>query len=219
MVKSRDKSTVSEYDYLIKFLLVGDSGTGKTALVQRFENDAFCEEQAPTIGVDFALKTITLAGSEDRVKIYLWDTAGQERYRSIITSYYRGAMGIFVVYDVTRPETADHVAYWVTQARTYANQDTAVMVLGNKADLKPGTDQSVVSVDTICERAGLVGDLAVDGCYDVSAKTGEGVERAMMDMADLLVMRLDLSGHELGHTNTVCLTEAVMGKQKRKRCC
>jgi Ras-related protein Rab-8A len=83
----------------IKLLLIGDSGVGKSCCLLRFSEDSFTPSFITTIGIDFKIRTIELDGK--RVKLQIWDTAGQERFRTITTAYYRGAMGILLVYDVT----------------------------------------------------------------------------------------------------------------------
>ncbi|GLT64925.1 hypothetical protein SLA2020_373860 [Shorea laevis] len=92
-------SSQPEFDYLFKLLLIGDSGVGKSTLLLSFTSDTF-EELSPTIGVDFKVKHVTLGGK--KLKLAIWDTAGQERFRTLTSSYYRGAQGIIMVYDVTR---------------------------------------------------------------------------------------------------------------------
>ena len=87
------------YDSLIKLLLIGDSGVGKSCLLLRFSEDSFQTSFITTIGIDFKIRTIEMDGK--RVKLQIWDTAGQERFRTITQAYYRGAMGILLVYDVT----------------------------------------------------------------------------------------------------------------------
>lgn len=95
MAKSDD-----DYDYLFKIVLIGDSGVGKTNLLSRFTKDEFNLESKPTIGVEFATKTLTVEGQH--IKAQIWDTAGQERYRAITNAYYRGALGALTVYDITK---------------------------------------------------------------------------------------------------------------------
>uniref|UniRef100_A0A8C9DQE7 small monomeric GTPase n=1 Tax=Prolemur simus TaxID=1328070 RepID=A0A8C9DQE7_PROSS len=99
------------YDYLFKLLLIGDSGVGKTCVLFRFSEDAFNSTFISTIGIDFKIRTIELDGK--RIKLQIWDTAGQERFRTITTAYYRGAMGIMLVYDITNEKSFDNIRNWI----------------------------------------------------------------------------------------------------------
>jgi small GTP-binding protein len=93
------RCTANTHAAQIKLLLIGDSGVGKSCCLLRFSEDSFTPSFITTIGIDFKIRTIELDGK--RVKLQIWDTAGQERFRTITTAYYRGAMGILLVYDVT----------------------------------------------------------------------------------------------------------------------
>jgi Ras-related protein Rab-18 len=121
------------FDHLIKLLLVGDSGVGKSSLLLRFSDDTF-EELSPTIGVDFKLKYLDLDGK--KLKLTVWDTAGQERFRTLTSSYYRGAQGIVFVYDITRRDTFDGLSeVWRREVDMYSTVDECVkIVIGNKLD-------------------------------------------------------------------------------------
>ncbi|KFG56091.1 Rab18/RabC-family small GTPase, partial [Toxoplasma gondii MAS] len=85
----------ASYDHLLKLLLIGDSGVGKSSILLRFAEDVFNEKQLSTIGVDFKVKAMTVG--DMRLKLAIWDTAGQERFRTLTSSYYRGAQGIIMV--------------------------------------------------------------------------------------------------------------------------
>ena len=99
MATSTNPRMLANKDMQIKLLLIGDSGVGKSCCLLRFSEDSFTPSFITTIGIDFKIRTIDLDGK--RVKLQIWDTAGQERFRTITTAYYRGAMGILLVYDVT----------------------------------------------------------------------------------------------------------------------
>nr|CAD7587815.1 unnamed protein product [Timema genevievae] len=99
------------YDLLFKLLLIGDSGVGKTCILFRFSDDAFTTTFISTIGIDFKIKTVELRGK--KIKLQIWDTAGQERFHTITTSYYRGAMGIMLVYDITNEKSFENIVKWL----------------------------------------------------------------------------------------------------------
>ena len=113
----------SQYDLLVKLLLIGDSGVGKSAILMRFADDSFTQSFITTIGIDFKIRTITLDGK--RIKLQIWDTAGQERFKTITTAYYRGAMGILLVYDVTNESTFGSINQWVRAITQHASSSCA----------------------------------------------------------------------------------------------
>ena len=132
--------TQKSYDLLFKLLLIGDSGVGKTSLLLGYSDNNFNNNFIPTIGIDFKIKTIELHGK--KIKLQIWDTAGQERFISITTSYYRGAMGIMLVYDVTNSKSFDNISKWLRNIQEHSNPDVEKIILGNKCDME---DRRVVS--------------------------------------------------------------------------
>lgn len=163
-----------EYDYLFKLLLIGDSGVGKSCLLLRFADDTYTQSYISTIGVDFKIRTIDLDGKT--VKLQIWDTAGQERFRTITSSYYRGAHGIIIVYDVTDKESFNNVKHWIQEIDKYAADGVKKLLVGNKCDLM---SKKVVSYDEAKE---LADSLNIQ-FMETSAKNSHNVEQAFTMMA------------------------------------
>ena len=173
-----------DYDYLFKLLLIGDSGVGKSCLLLRFADDTYTESYISTIGVDFKIRTIELEGKT--VKLQIWDTAGQERFRTITSSYYRGAHGIIVVYDVTDEATFNNVKQWLQEIERYACEGVNKLLVGNKADLT-GSKQ----VDY--EAAKQFADQLNIPFLETSAKDATNVEQAFLTMAKQIKDRMGAS--------------------------
>eukprot|EP00698_Gefionella_okellyi_P006304 TRINITY_DN15686_c0_g1_i1.p1 TRINITY_DN15686_c0_g1~~TRINITY_DN15686_c0_g1_i1.p1 ORF type:complete len:219 (-),score=30.74 TRINITY_DN15686_c0_g1_i1:26-682(-) len=171
---SRRALNPDDYDYIFKLLVIGDSGTGKTCLLLRFVDDTYTESYISTIGVDFKIRTIELDGKI--VKLQIWDTAGQERFRTITSSYYRGANGIIIVYDVTDQESFSNIQNWLTEIKKYAGETVQKLVVGNKADL---TASRVVDFNTAKAFADGLGIQFLE----TSAKTANNVEKAFITMS------------------------------------
>lgn len=165
----------SSYDLSFKILLIGDSGVGKSSLLVSFISSSI-GDLPPTIGVDFKIKLLTVGGK--RLKLTIWDTAGQERFRTLTSSYYRGAQGIILVYDVTRRETFTNLSdVWAKEVELYStNQDCIKMLVGNKVDRE--SDRGVSREEGIA----LAKDL---GCLflECSARTRENVEQCFEELA------------------------------------
>ncbi|KAF8553736.1 GTPase [Imleria badia] len=124
----------SNYDFLFKVVLIGDSGVGKSNLLSRFTRNEFNLDSKSTIGVEFATRSINVDGKT--IKAQIWDTAGQERYRAITSAYYRGAVGALLVYDISKHGTYSNVTRWLKELRDHADSNIVIMLVGNKSDLK-----------------------------------------------------------------------------------
>ena len=120
------------YDFLYKIILTGDSGTGKSAILRRFADNKFIENYYSTIGVDFKVKTIDIGGK--LTKLQVWDLAGDTRFRSMTASYYRGAHGIILVYDVTDRQSFASLVEWLEEVESRADPDAIRILVGNKID-------------------------------------------------------------------------------------
>ncbi|KAL8516738.1 hypothetical protein ACS0TY_015122 [Phlomoides rotata] len=165
----------SNYDLSFKILLIGDSAVGKSSLLVSFITHVV-DDLSPTVGVDFKIKFLTVGGK--KLKLTIWDTAGQERFRTLTSSYYRGAHGIILVYDVTRRDTFTNLSdVWAKELELYStNEDCIKMLVGNKVD------REVERVVTKEEGMTLAKEL---GCLflECSAKTRENVEQCFEELA------------------------------------
>lgn len=185
-------ATTRTYDILIKLLLIGDSGVGKSCLLLRFCEDQFTPSFITTIGIDFKIRTIDLDGK--RCKLQVWDTAGQERFKTITTAYYRGAMGILLVYDVCDAKSFENVRTWYANVQQHANEEVELILVGNKCDM---SDKRVVTTEQGQELANELGIPFIE----TSAKTTTNVEDTFYSLARR-VKATQFSDAKLKETNS-----------------
>merc|ERR1712216_1888 len=201
-----------DYDHLVKLLLIGDSGVGKSCLLLRFSDDQFTTSFITTIGIDFKIKTVEIDGK--RVKLQIWDTAGQERFRTITTAYYRGAMGILLVYDVTDLNSFENIRQWMRNIEQYASDGINKVLVGNKCDM----DESKRAVPT--SRGQALADEFGIRFFETSAKANINVEGGFTTIANDIVGRMtdnaDKSVDLAGGSKNVKLGKT---KQKKKKGC
>lgn len=197
-----------EYDYLFKLLLIGDSGVGKSCLLLRFADDTYAESYISTIGVDFKIRTIQLEGKT--IKLQIWDTAGQERFRTITTSYFRGAQGILLVYDVTDRQSFNSIRNWVSQIDQHADVHVNKILIGNKCDC---TSETVV---TTKEGQELADEFGVP-FYETSAKNNINVDEGFLTLARDVKKRLMAEGRPTTGPGATNLASGEGGG--KKGCC
>ncbi|CAN6273250.1 unnamed protein product, partial [Urochloa humidicola] len=169
------------YAYLFKYIIIGDTGVGKSCLLLQFTDKRFQPVHDLTIGVEFGARMITIDNKP--IKLQIWDTAGQESFRSITRSYYRGAAGALLVYDITRRETFNHLASWLEDARQHANANMTVMLIGNKCDLSHRRAVSYEEGEQFAKEHGLV-------FMEASAKTAQNVEEAFIKTAGTIYKKI-----------------------------
>lgn len=191
-----------------KLLLIGDSAVGKSSILLRFCDNTFQEGTVNLTSVDFKTKNILLDNKP--VQLQVWDTAGQERFRTITSSFYRGAHGIIVVYDITDQGTFNNVKLWMQEIQRYASAGVCKMLVGNKVDLD---DRRVVSTSTAKEYA----DGLTIPFFETSAKTGVDTEKAFARLTEE-VMRQQHGGWN-GSTSNVIKADFSHTTKERKECC
>jgi len=195
---------MNDYDYLIKLIIIGDSGVGKTAILQRYTELIFKHEYITTIGVDFRL--VTLQTEQGIVRLQIWDTAGQEKFNSITSSYYKGAHAIMLVFDLANPNSFGRICFWISEVKTRMSDGNYCFVLvGNKIDtMDDAVDSNVIS--EFVSKYNII-------YYETSAKTGDGIENVFQKIAtntiDMMItglipyeQRRNITGCELEKSNS-----------------
>ncbi|XP_048211717.1 ras-related protein Rab-2B isoform X1 [Perognathus longimembris pacificus] len=175
------------YAYLFKYIIIGDTGVGKSCLLLQFTDKRFQPVHDLTIGVEFGARMVNIDGKQ--IKLQIWDTAGQESFRSITRSYYRGAAGALLVYDITRwtsellselfycrRETFNHLTSWLEDARQHSSSNMVIMLIGNKSDLESRRDVKREEGEAFAREHGLI-------FMETSAKTACNVEEAFINTA------------------------------------
>ncbi|KAJ3309985.1 GTP-binding protein [Boothiomyces sp. JEL0838] len=197
------------YDHVVKVLLIGDSGVGKSCLLMRFCNDEFTPSFITTIGIDFKVRTIEVDGK--RIKLQIWDTAGQERFQTITASYYRGAMGIAVTFDLTSDKSFASIPQWLRNIEENAPEGVNKLLVGNKCDL---IEQAQVTDETACRFAEENGMKYVRA----SAKANIGVEEIFFTLAKDIIERLGDATIPEKPRNTVKVVESEV-PVSQSSCC
>lgn len=195
-----------QYDYLFKFIIIGDAGAGKSCLLHQFIEGKFKKSSSHTIGVEFGSKIIQVANRT--IKLQIWDTAGQERYRSVTRSYYRGAAGALIVYDITNRETYQHLMNWLADARTLARADISIIAVGNKCDMRDRRNVTYLEASRCAQENDIL-------FLETSALTGEGVEDVFIKVAKQILNKIEdglidpntmVSGIHAGNIKTIAST-------------
>lgn len=183
----------ADYDYLIKFLALGDSAVGKTCFLHQYIDKEFKASFASTVGVDFREKRLVhrvpgadgVVGRSHRIHLQLWDTAGQERFRSLTTAFFRDAMGFILLFDLTNEQSFVNIRNWLTQLQTHAYcENPDIILCGNKADLEDQRKVSEERARDVAEKHGLP-------YFETSAATGQNVAKVVECLLDMVMLRME----------------------------
>ena len=201
-------------EHSIKVLLVGNSSVGKTSIMLRYLDNFFVENFLPTVGIDFKTKMIGHNGRN--IKVNLWDTAGQEKFRTLTTSYYKGANAVLFVFDITERDSFFQLKEWMTETKKHVGNDFVGIVVGNKLDMD---FKRVVKTDELLY---LAEDVQMPA-FEVSAKTGSNINELFETLVDL-VMTEQLKEPEMSSAinledKSKSGKKRVPLKKKFKKCC
>lgn len=166
-----------------KVIIVGPSAVGKTSLLNRFVHDQFVLKYKLTIGVDFLTKTVEYQPSQF-VKLHIWDIGGQERFKFLHRSFYEGASGALLTFDLSRQHTFSRMKVWLSEMRSIMKNEIPKIIIGNKSDLIP-------EIGRIMDRSAVEKYAKNEDCLyiETSAKTGENVEKAFLELTERMLKK------------------------------
>ena len=173
---------MKEYNFLFKYILIGDVSVGKTNLLMRFTQNKFTEDYEGTIGVEFGTKTVKIKQKEYHIQI--WDTAGSEQFRPITRSYYKNSVCAFVVYDISNRESFQNISQWIEDVQDNSPKTITFVLIGNKIDLVDIRQVSYEEGEEFAIRKGFL-------FGETSAKTGENVDAIFMKSAESIIRKMD----------------------------
>ena len=211
----------NNYNYLFKYIIIGDPSVGKSNLLMKFAHNKFTDEYQTTIGVEFGAKNIQL--NDQIYHIQIWDTAGQENFRSITRAYFKNCVCAMIVYDITCRKSFEHIQNWLQDVHDQSPKTVLTILIGNKIDLE---DKRAISTDEGQEYATQNGLIFME----TSAKTGEGVEEIFKISAEEIEKKMKQNYYDLksetcgikqGKTNNINLNDNDNNNKnkEKKGCC
>ena len=163
----------NEYTMLFKIVIIGDTYVGKTNILSRYISNEFDPNSNSTIGVELTTKTYNFDNND--VKVQIWDTAGQEKYRSITSSYYKGAQGCLLVYDITKKKSFDNIDKWYSELKSNSDEKIYTMLLGNKSDLEENREVSIEEAEKKAKNFNIA-------FMETSAFNGNNINKAFNEL-------------------------------------
>ena len=215
---SSSSNNSSNYQYIFKLILIGNSGVGKSCILQRYMKHTFQETYKCTIGVDFLMKSLIINGKT--VKLQLWDTAGQEKYKSMVSSYYRGANVALIIFDLTNHISFDALPSWIENYYKNGPEQKNIILIGNKKDLEVERQVTQEEAETFAETNNMI-------YFETSAKDGENIDYVFNYAAEKLlefysgnneaILKRQLTPNNEKQINN--FQDIRIEEQTKKKCC
>ena len=203
--------STEKYDEKIKIMTLGNSDVGKSSILIRYVDESWNEAFVPTIGVDFKVKSMEV--EQKKIKMQIWDTAGQERFRNVISSYFRGAHGLFLIYDITNRDSFKNLENWLIEIEKNASENVLKILVGNKNDLEQDREISYEEGKNFANRNGME-------FIETSAKINTNVSEAF-EMLGKLMIKNEAQPADKNQMKDKKILSASSGKniKTKKGCC
>ena len=176
------------FDYLLKYIIIGDAAVGKSNLLLRYAHGQFKPEYQLTIGVEFGAKNIQINNKVFRIQI--WDTAGQENFRSITRAYYKNSVCALVVYDISSRDSFNNVSTWIEDCKNQSPKTIFMVLVGNKCDLNDKRQVTAEEGKDLADRNEML-------FFETSAKEGINVEEIFLNSANEISKKIDQGYYDL----------------------
>ena len=196
----------TNFDYLFKYIIIGDAAVGKSNLLLRYAHGQFKPEYQLTIGVEFGAKNIQIRNKIYRIQI--WDTAGQENFRSITRAYYKNSVCALVVYDITNRDSFNNVSTWIEDCKNQSPKTIFMVLVGNKSDLQDKRQVNYEEGQELAERFQML-------FFETSAKDGNNVEEIFLKSADEIAKKIDQGYYDL--QNDTCGIKQGLNRQQNNQ--